>query len=224
MEKTIIIVVTIICVVLLNSCGQSFNGQVRALSENNISSMSDEEKQVLLENRFKEWKLPSGIYCLSEDSLFEDSIVRNSIPTLIPTSSDRWIYGYFETDLDSIANKVILCYDMKNDTLMLVQPSVIIGEMYVGASLYIDYKSLDNHLYLIHKDYRRLNDAYQPYTIFSIDVRDGTIWYLKEFGGYGDKTEFVGDKIKAQVFYEENVTEEWPYIEYADSIRWINIE
>lgn len=185
--------------------------------------MTNHEKETMLIKKYLENPL------IKDD--FEKSCVRCTIPSLIPTPSNKWIYGYFEeigTD-NSVISKVIISYDVILDSLKFLLPKgntyTPYGETDFFCSGYKDYKLVGNHLYLIHQDIGSLRTPYSPHSIYYIDV-DNNIWYtVGEECCYGEKTEFVDDKIKAQIYYVIKESEDlFESDEYSDYIKWIKME
>lgn len=187
----------------------------------NNTTLTDEEKQTLLAEKYRE--------CHFVEDKMELNVIKGSVPTLIPTPSEKWIYGYLDeiNEDDSENYKFIMAYDLEKDSLYFLVPpgSADYGESDILRSRYKDYKLYKNHLYLIHADLGHLYLPYIPYSIYYINVNN-FLWYtVSEVESYGRETGFVGDKIKAQTYYISKESEEdsWEN-EYADSIQWIEME
>ena len=226
MKRNYILIGACAFLALFVSCNVSPKGVQNRQSKEDCTQvdnqvMSDEEKQTLLEEKYKE--------CPLVGDKFELSVIKGNTPTLIPTLSDNLIFGYFdEIGSDgSIISKFLLVYDIATDSISFLVPpdSSDYGETDLFRSRYQGYTVHDNHLYLIHDDLGHLYLPYAPCTIYRIDIDDFSWHTIGEPEIYGENTTFIDDKIKAQIYYITKVCEEDHFEnEYGDSIKWIQLE
>ena len=176
--------------------------------EENDIVMSSQEKQALLEKKYKDF-----ISNLDQET---GEGLEKCIPKYIPTNTKR-IYGYINNFLGLDVKSIIFC-DSPNKELMFLAPPDILENSYLDLAMYHayykDYKVYNNRLYLIH--YYAQASYYNMLSLYYVDLLDNSWHEIVEPGSCEDKTEFVGNRIKAGI-HDDSCEEFY-------RVKWIELE
>lgn len=187
----------ILASVFLFSCNYgSMKGQY------DLSSMSDAEKQTLLEEKFKESTFAGGDW-------------GNEIK-FIPTNTDESLYCL-------LANTYLLQYNIITDTWKFVGPFELdedSNEPFPKYPFLMDYRLKGNHLYFMFNT-GQCGLGLQSIAFEYFDLLEEK-WHFITYGT--ESSEMVGDSIMADVAWITKEGVNGFDTEYEDSIRWIKME
>ena len=190
-------VIFILASVFLLSCNHgSMKGQY------DLSSMSDAEKQTLLEEKFKESTYAGGDW-------------GNEIK-FIPTNTDESLYCL-------LANTYLLQYNIITDTWKFVGPFELdedSNEPFPKYPFLMDYRLKGNHLYFMFNT-GQCGLGLQSIAFEYFDLLEEK-WHFITYGT--ESSEMVGDSIMADVAWITKEGVNGFDTEYEDSIRWIKME
>ena len=170
--------------------------------QRDLSSMSDAEKQTLLEEKFKESTFAGGDW-------------GNEIK-FIPTNTDESLYCL-------LANTYLLQYNIITDTWKFVGPFELdedSNEPFPKYPFLMDYRLKGNHLYFMFNT-GQCGLGLQSIAFEYFDLLEEK-WHFITYGT--ESSEMVGDSIMADVAWITKEGVNGFDTEYEDSIRWIKME
>ena len=168
--------------------------------------MTNEEKQVLLENKFQ------------KSTYANDTVYKSRSIKLIPTATEEYLYCWIEKNLGYGVDTCILQYDRQKEKWTTMYPKEE-SEEWVYYNL-DEYRLRGNRLYC--KFFTgQCGLGLQAVAFEYLDFQEGK-WHFLTY--CTEASEFVGDSIKADIAWIVKEGENAWETECADSIKWIKME